>query len=466
MTRRKRGTGTIVTMADGRFRVRFGVDGTKESFGIYPTYEEADTTLNAIVASARAGGAATNGGITLARWADIVLDRREQGGGRSVASERQRWSCYVVKAGWPCAGWPLREIARADVKRWLRGLKVGDQTKRNALNLMRAIFREAVEDELIETNPCGDMSVKSKGSSEETSTFLTLSELSALLWSTDEDERPIVAIAAGTGLRQGELRSLLLRDVILTNDEPHIIVRFGAPGKPTKNGRIRRVPLFGLALAAMRAWLATMRGPNPKGLAFPTVRGCVRPKGRIVMPKDWARWLRVAGIRRTVRWHDLRHTCATLLLQAAWARAWTLEEVKEMLGHSSVRVTERYAKATGSLAERAAKEMGPRIDPVLARNGMQRWEPSPENHSERRGSDSNRRMTVLQGVDKRRNNEHLAPLVVLAGSLQESAARYMSAMMSQSPSMHRIGSELAGAALDTAEAIRQVTAPPLKVVKA
>ncbi len=66
-----------------------------------------------------------------------------------------------------------------------------------------------------------------------------------------------------------------------------------------------------------------------------------------------------------------------------------------MLGHSSVKVTERHARATGTLAQRAAREMdAPGTSPanvaalvVKAREILRR-----------RGSDSNRRMTVLQTV--------------------------------------------------------------------
>jgi hypothetical protein len=61
-------------------------------------------------------------------------------------------------------------------------------------------------------------------------------------------------------------------------------------------------------------------------------------------PKQWHAWLRSAGITRRVRWHDLRHTCATSLLAGWWGRKWTLDEVCRFLGHSGIQVTERYAR--------------------------------------------------------------------------------------------------------------------------
>ena len=49
--------------------------------------------------------------------------------------------------------------------------------------------------------------------------------------------------------------------------------------------------------------------------------------------------MRAAGLTDTLRFHDLRHTCAALLIEAGRH----IEEVKQYLGHSSIRVTsDRY----------------------------------------------------------------------------------------------------------------------------
>jgi integrase len=59
---------------------------------------------------------------------------------------------------------------------------------------------------------------------------------------------------------------------------------------------------------------------------------------------DFRGALAASGITRRVRWHDLRHTCASSLVAGWWGgRPWRLEEVREMLGHTSIKVTERYS---------------------------------------------------------------------------------------------------------------------------
>lgn len=91
---------------------------------------------------------------------------------------------------------------------------------------------------------------------------------------------------------------------------------------------------------------------NPLRLVFPSLRGTMRQPGA---PSGWERWVASARLGRTVRWHDLRHTCASSLVAGWWGRAWTLTEVCALLGHSSIKVTERYAHLAGSITQDAVK---------------------------------------------------------------------------------------------------------------
>ena len=151
---------------------------------------------------------------------------------------------------------------------------------------------------------------------------------------------------------------------------PFVHVKFGSKGQPPKNGQPRKVPLFGVALEAARAWLEclpTYAPANPEGLMFPTPH---RPKqeesgGRAheggaqrQVGKTPAAWKKVKAAlgERKVWWHLLRHTAATSLLCGWWGHRWSLVEVSKFLGHSSVKVTERYAHLLESeLASLAAQ---------------------------------------------------------------------------------------------------------------
>lgn len=85
-----------------------------------------------------------------------------------------------------------------------------------------------------------------------------------------------------------------------------------------------------------------------------------------------AKWPKVAQavFARHVRFHDLRHTCASHLVMGSWGRPWRLEEVRQMLGHSSITATERYAHLApevlwGLASETAPMQVGPRMDHEL-----------------------------------------------------------------------------------------------------
>jgi hypothetical protein len=55
-----------------------------------------------------------------------------------------------------------------------------------------------------------------------------------------------------------------------------------------------------------------------------------------------------------IRWHDLRHTCATLLL----SRGTHPKYVQQLLGHSSIQLTlDRYSHWMPSMGKHAASAM-------------------------------------------------------------------------------------------------------------
>lgn len=242
------------------------------------------------------------------------------------------------------------------------GRILAPQTCKNILNLVRCAFEDARSDELVDANVFRDLRLPRgrEARRDEPWTVLYPHEQQALFRVAPNDERHIIGFAMGTGMREGELWALRTADVASSGPDPHIVIRDGGFVEnaflPTKRGKPRRIPLFGLALYAIRAWLETLPtyAPiNPLALVFPLRDGAHRP---LKPPCGWLRWLSAAGVVRHVRWHDLRHTCASSLVAGWWGRAWSLEEVCALLGHSSVRTTERYAHFADDFLTRAADE--------------------------------------------------------------------------------------------------------------
>lgn len=399
--RRPRGTGTIERTREGKFRARFpfkpnereDIDGSP-----FDTRKAAEVALDALLAALQDAGA-TVGGTTLRKLGEKALAQRDRDGYRGVDAEYDLWNLRIET--WERCGLPASSTTRGDVKAWLASLRkkngkpLATQSRRNALNLLRAVYAYGVDLDLVTENPCDGIKVKDHGRTQEGSTFLTAEEVERLIAIATD---PGVALKIGTGMRSGELRALQWEDV----HADHIVVRYGAPDMPRKNGQILHVPILPIAARA----LAELRRPfgekDPTGIVLPTVTGCHRKKGHVFARDEWKAWLKAAKLTRRVRPHDLRHTCATLLLSGAWGEPWSYEAVKEMLGHSSVKVTERYARALGTLAQKAAAKLRIVADkPAVSPQANEAEVSQAREILGRRGSDSNRRMTVLQTVDLR-----------------------------------------------------------------
>lgn len=289
---------------------------------------------------------ALHGGDLAGFWPEFAVRRRTQV--RDWANDESKWELYV--AGDPIASVPFATFSKRDAKAWLarmyaRGLAT--QTLKNALTLIRVVCADAVDSELLGVNPFVGLKIhKSREArSVEGWTILDPDEQIALLKAVSADESHMVAFALHTGLRNSELWSLRTRDLDL--EARLVTVRFSKNDQPPKGGRIRRVPLFGAGFDA--AVIAVERGNE---FAWPSPRTLTR-RYASSQPSRWSRWLKAAGIKRGVRFYDLRHTCATSLLAGWWGRKWSLDEVQQMLGHSSIKVTERYAHLIDDTLHRA-----------------------------------------------------------------------------------------------------------------
>jgi integrase len=346
----------------GRYRVRARVGGKLRSLGAGLPEAEARELARAYeqVRYERE----MRDGITLAQFGAGFLDRRERAGVRAIRTDRSSWSKNVASSA--LGALPVSTLVRRDVRDWLDGLgHLAHRTRQRVLNLLRVALDEAVERELLATNPARDVRVHRASAARATDDLdgiLTPAEQQALVAAVPERDRALVVFALCTGLRQAEQWWLRWEDLLTDR----VVVRRSAGGRPPKSGKPREVPLLPAAAAALAAL------PRRSPWVFPMLRGARQQEGK--PPRHWASWVTAAGIDRHVRWHDLRHTCATSLLAGWWGRKWTLDEVCSLLGHSSVKVTERYArKLDSTLRDVTAATSGP-VFPNGEHQGTQRHE--------------------------------------------------------------------------------------------
>ena len=163
------------------------------------------------------------------------------------------------------------------------------------------------------------------------------------------DYYPFFLCAARTGLREGELIGLRPHDLDF-NGRFINVQRSISRGKVTtpKNGKTRRVDMSLQLTNTLDAFVAAKkaeairkeierpeehRGEVMEGWLFTT------PNGSQLDPNNmrkhvFYRGLDLAGLRR-VRFHDLRHTFASLLIQQGESLAY----IKDQLGHHSIQIT-------------------------------------------------------------------------------------------------------------------------------
>ena len=191
---------------------------------------------------------------------------------------------------------------------------------------------------------------------------LTREEVSQLVAALDETYGPIVYTAVMTGLREGELLALRWSDVHFDRGTIRVHRTIGSKGTKTPKSR-REVQVGASVLSVLQAHkerqLAHARFVGPGyvvGLVFATKLGT--PMSAFVVRKAFYRTLERAGLRQ-VRFHDLRHTHATLLL----AMGEHPLKVSRRLGHSSIAITmDRYSHVTPEMDQNMAQRLDDYLD--------------------------------------------------------------------------------------------------------
>lgn len=226
----------------------------------------------------------------------------------------------------------------------------------HAYALLRSILGTAHRDGLIPANPCtlrGASTIKSRER-----VPATPAEVAQIATHMPQRYAAAVPVAAYSGLRAGELFGLTRAHVNLSAGTLRVeralveirgeSLRFGPPKTASS---LRTVHLPSPVTALLAEHMAHHTAPGPDALIF------AREDGRPLIAAERTRMFRDACAhigRHDLRWHDLRHTGATLAAQAGAS----LRELQARLGHSTASAAMRYQHATAErdreLADRLA----------------------------------------------------------------------------------------------------------------
>jgi integrase len=175
---------------------------------------------------------------------------------------------------------------------------------------------------------------------------------------TVKDHRwyPLYVLAITTGMRQGELLGLHWEDVDLERSVLHVrhalqvVVGQGLELTQPKTEKAKRtVALSDFAVEVIHEYEKEVE--TPQGLMFATSSG--KPVSPRNVLRHFHETLEKAGLPR-MRFHDLRHTAASLLLKEQVHP----KVVQEMLGHSTITLTlDTYSHVIPDIQQEAAEKM-------------------------------------------------------------------------------------------------------------
>jgi integrase len=278
---------------------------------------------------------------------EMMLRYLKETRGVKRSAERDAWSAKHLQPFF--SGRVLRNLKRSDVREYIAqrkaaGLK-GSTVNREIGLLSSALNRARLEWDWDISNPAQGMR-ESEG--EGRKFFLTRAQFEALTAAAARQKRApyladLITLAVMTGCRRGELLGLEWSQVDLEAS----VIRLGAAD--TKAGKSRRVPLNQTARHALLRRLEYRAAHCPEaGKVFCTKGG----EGVSGVRSSFTRALRAAGLTE-FRFHDLRHTCGSWLAQAGVPEG----HIAAVLGHSTVRMTERYAHLAPANASAAVLKL-------------------------------------------------------------------------------------------------------------
>jgi integrase len=176
---------------------------------------------------------------------------------------------------------------------------------------------------------------------------------------------PLYVLAVTAGLRKGELLGLKWEDLDCETGTLQVRrslseARSGRIFEAPKGGKGRSIRLTRRAVSALREHRKRQLEERMRlaglwqehGLVFPSKVGT--PLTGRNLTRSFKRHLERTGLPRTFRFHDLRHTCATLLLR----QGVNPKFVQELLGHRDVSVTLNvYSHVLPDMGDQAAIAM-------------------------------------------------------------------------------------------------------------
>ncbi len=357
---------------DGRYEGRYTVqtpDGPKRKHIYGRKYKDVQKRLAEAMGDAARGIVVDDKKLTVGEYLDRFLEDVQRGSVRESTYSRDKY--LVTNHVKPTLGrTKLKDLNAMHLQRLYRekldaGLSAS--TVQKVHHIIHKALSQAVRWDLITRSPAD--AVKAPTHTPEERHPLSAEEARRLLEAARGDRlEALYVLAVTTGMRRGELLGLKWADVDLEGAMVSIrrtLTRTGggkgvALGDPKTKRSRRTVPLTREATEALSRHLERQLREiqeagdlyDDQGLVFTTEAGTpINPSN--LRQRSFAPLLKKAGLRH-VRFHDLRHTTATLLL----GKGVHSKFVQELMGHASVAITlDTYSHAVPGMGAQTAAAM-------------------------------------------------------------------------------------------------------------
>ncbi len=217
----------------------------------------------------------------------------------------------------------------------LHDLGISARSQARIISGIKSFFRFLSQEGFIDENP--SLLLESPQTGRHLPEVLSVEEIDAIVASVDmskaegQRNRAIIETLYGCGLRVSELVNLEISHMFM--DEGYVIVR----GKGNKE---RMVPISEVAVDEINRYMEQRKfqdvKPGEENILFLNRRGSRLTRVMIFyIVKELAA---LAGIKKEISPHTLRHSFATHLLEGGA----NLRAIQQMLGHETISTTEIY----------------------------------------------------------------------------------------------------------------------------
>jgi len=227
---------------------------------------------------------------------------------------------------------------------------------------LKKMFKHAVMWGYLKTDPC--IYLERPTVKPEEMDFLVPVEILMLLGVINGQDLAMIMTAIYTGLRRGELFALKWDDIEFHTQNISVkrSLYEGEFIKPKTKSSVRRIVMSPDLGAALKIYKMEAL-PNKFDLLFPN------QVGNVLCPDNWVKRnfkpaLKLAKLR-TIRFHDLRHTFATLLINSGE----NIKFIQHQMGHASIQTTmDRYGHLLPETSVGVGARLDAMIDPKKAEN--------------------------------------------------------------------------------------------------